>query len=283
MKSGDLRPRRKRTFGREGAVEARATLDVDGDRSRYEAAHLLAGWRPRRRLRAGPHGRPSLTARQSRSAHQRRPQGLSGGRRRSIRRGRRLRHAGQDLRRGSGGAKGRYSPAECIGARKEPIDGNPDLKHVNTSLRRTPNLTMRMQMRRFTRLTNAFSQEIRKPHAHGRALYRLVQLREMHKTLRGFRRHVGGVNRQALVYDGHCRACGNDVAEGRPARFLQKIGRRNFKLRHRPAVGSRRVGGRGSADGKLTWVCLARVLPPFACSLGVGIGVALTRPSPCNG
>ena len=82
------------------------------------------------------------------------------------------------------GAKGRYSPGECIGARKERIEGNPDMKHVNTSFVERQNLTMRMQMRRFTRLTNAFSKKFEN-HMHMVALYTVwYNFVKMHKTLR---------------------------------------------------------------------------------------------------
>ena len=82
------------------------------------------------------------------------------------------------------GAKGRYSPAECIGARKERIEGNPDPKHISTSYVERQNLTMRMHMRRFTRLTNAFSKKF-EHHVHMVALYTVwYNWTRIHKTLR---------------------------------------------------------------------------------------------------
>lgn len=81
-------------------------------------------------------------------------------------------------------AKGRYSPAECTGIVKTRIEGNPDEKHISTSYVERQNLTMRMSMRRFTRLTNGFSKKL-ESHIYAISLYFVFyNFCRIHKTLR---------------------------------------------------------------------------------------------------
>lgn len=79
---------------------------------------------------------------------------------------------------------GRYSPPECIGCESKKITGNPDPDYISTSYAERQNLTMRMRMRRFTRLTNAFSKKIENLE-HAVALYFMnYNFMRIHKTLR---------------------------------------------------------------------------------------------------
>jgi IS1 family transposase len=92
--------------------------------------------------------------------------------------------------------QGRYSPAECIGARKEPITGNPDPKDISTSFAERSNLTVRMHTRRFTRLTNGFSKKVEN-HAHSVALFALYyNFVKLHKTLRTTPAMAAGVTKR---------------------------------------------------------------------------------------
>lgn len=85
---------------------------------------------------------------------------------------------------GSSQEEPRYSPAECIGCVVKPVSGKPDYEHISTSCAERQNLTMRMSMRRFTRLTNAFSKKVEN-HAYQVALHFMhYNFCRVHKSLR---------------------------------------------------------------------------------------------------
>jgi len=119
-------------------------------------------------------------------------------------------------------AQKRYSPAQCIGARKTRIEGDPDPSHISTSYAERQNLTMRMHMRRFTRLTNAFSKKFEN-HMHMVALYTVwYNYVKQHKSLKGPFAGDGRWHQpDPLEHDGPCRDDRRQLAEAWPAGSLQ--------------------------------------------------------------
>ena len=81
-------------------------------------------------------------------------------------------------------AEKRYSPVECVGAYRQAVNGKPNKRHISTSYIERQNLTMRMSMRRFTRLTNAFSKKVENLE-HAVSLhymhYNFVRLHQAHR------------------------------------------------------------------------------------------------------
>lgn len=96
----------------------------------------------------------------------------------------------------------RYSPAQCLGTKKEAIIGTPDPAHISTSYIERQNLTMRMNMRRFTRLTNGFSKKIEN-HMHSVALFYMhYNFVRIHQTLRVTPAMAAGVSSHLWsIYD----------------------------------------------------------------------------------
>ncbi len=82
------------------------------------------------------------------------------------------------------GNEARYSPGQCCGTRRATIVGNPDAHHVSTSYAERQNLTMRMNMRRFTRLTNAFSKKVQNLEHAVSLHFMYYNFARVHQTLR---------------------------------------------------------------------------------------------------
>jgi len=104
----------------------------------------------------------------------------------------------------------RYSPAQCLGTKRVDIIGTPDHDHISTSYVERQNLNMRMNMRRFTPLTNAFSKKIEN-HVAMIALFHMhYNFVRIHQTLRvtpameaGISQHVWSVQDIVLMSDAH--------------------------------------------------------------------------------
>jgi IS1 family transposase len=106
------------------------------------------------------------------------------------------------------GGERTYSPAKCIGAVQHRITGNPDPAHVSTSYVERQNLTMRMSMRRFTRLTNAFSKKVENQRAAVDLYAMHYNFGRIHQTLRvtpameaGITDHVWSVGEIVALLD----------------------------------------------------------------------------------
>lgn len=95
----------------------------------------------------------------------------------------------------------RYSPAVCTGVKKNKIAGAPDESHISTSFVERQNLTMRMCMRRFTRLTNGFSKKVEN---HERAIalhFWYYNMCRIHKTLRVTPAMEAGITDRVWSFD----------------------------------------------------------------------------------
>ena len=98
-------------------------------------------------------------------------------------------------------AEQRYSPPTCIGTRERCVKGKPDRQHVSTSHVERHNLSMRLHMRRFTRLTNAFSKKFEN-HMHMVALYTLwYNFIRIHKSLKVTPAMVAGLSKTVWVME----------------------------------------------------------------------------------
>lgn len=95
----------------------------------------------------------------------------------------------------------RYSPHVCTGAKKIKVNGDPDRAHISTSFVERQNLTMRMSMRRFTRLTNAFSKKIENHMAAISLHYMHYNFCRVHQSLRTTPAMAAGVADHAWSLD----------------------------------------------------------------------------------
>ena len=181
----------------QGRVRRRRRVDLDGHRCRYQAGRVVAAGRPHDGHGQGVHERPG-----QRLAN--RVQITSDGHKAYLEAVEEAFGIDVDYAQlvkiygEAPEAQKRYSPAECVGCKRENVTGSPDPDHISTSYAERANLTMRMRMRRFTRLTNAFSKDAEN-HAHSIAIHFMhYNFARIHQTLRVSPGHGCWRDRQAV-------------------------------------------------------------------------------------
>lgn len=125
--------------------------------------------------------------------------------------------------RGTDANERKYSPPECIGAKKTPIVGDPDPQHISTSYVERQNLTMRMSMKRFARLSNAFSKKLAS-HRNALSLYfYFYNWCRIHKTLRVTPAMAAGLTDKLLSFEDLIAIMdGNAPKPGRPVTYKKR-------------------------------------------------------------
>ena len=140
----------------------------------------------------------------------------------------------------------RYSPAECIGTKIDVVNGDPDPEHISTSYVERHNLTMRMHMRRFTRLTNGFSKKFAN-HVCMVALYTVFyNFIKIHKTLRVTPAMQAGLAQSVMTFE--------ELAEIIDAATATKPGPRGARTkRMRPKIQTETLPGFLRFHTRTTW------------------------------
>ena len=111
----------------------------------------------------------------------------------------------------------RYSPATCIGCDMKVVSGNPDPKHVSTSFVERQNLSMRMSIRRFTRLTNAFSKKLENHAASVAIWFMYYNFCRVHQTLRVTPAMEAGTSNHVWSIEELCGLLPKQVSSARQA------------------------------------------------------------------
>ena len=222
---------KKRREGEGGARRGRRHLDLDRAGQRLQADRLMAGGRARRRVCNCLHGRTCASGWRTASnwttdghrAYLAAVEGAFGG---DEDYAQLIKLYGEPT--GQKGYERKYSPSECTGTRKRRVEGSPDPAYVSTSHVERQNLTMRMQMRRFTRLTNAFSKKFDN-HMHMVALYTVwYNFIRIHKNASRHPGHGSGLKRDGMGHGRLGADHGRARAEAGSAQDLQQ----DFKMMH---------------------------------------------------